>query len=107
GGAMAATCSQPMRHDPKDSSDPYIVSNGPNGGEPYFDKIANFQIELLAQILICDLSRFATIVFAGTAGPGTMPQQVPVLDGTGMEQAATGTERLSADDVHKSIAPKA
>jgi hypothetical protein len=106
GGAMAAACSAPVRHDPKDSADPYIVSNGPNGGEPYFNKIADFQVELLAQILICDLARFATIVFAGTAGPGTMPQQVPVLDDTGTELAATGTDRLIADDFHNSIAHK-
>jgi hypothetical protein len=32
-----------------------------NGGEPYFDAITNAQIDLLAQALACDVTRFATL----------------------------------------------
>jgi hypothetical protein len=32
-----------------------------NGGEPYFDAITNAQIDLLAQALACDITRFATL----------------------------------------------
>jgi hypothetical protein len=102
-------CVAPPRHAPTGNPNPddnYIVSNGPNGGEPYFDKIADFQIELLAQILICDLARFATIVLPGTAGPGTTPTMTNVLDGTGQELAATGTDRPIPNNFHDSIAHK-
>jgi hypothetical protein len=33
-----------------------------NGGEPYFDAITNAHIDLLAQALACDITRFATLV---------------------------------------------
>jgi hypothetical protein len=32
-----------------------------NGGEPYFDAITNAQLDLLAQALACDVTRFATL----------------------------------------------
>ncbi len=32
-----------------------------NGGEPYFDLITNLQIDLLAQAMACDVTRFATL----------------------------------------------
>jgi hypothetical protein len=32
-----------------------------NGGEPYFDAITNAQLDLLAQALACDITRFATV----------------------------------------------
>lgn len=32
-----------------------------NGGEPYFDRIADLQIDLLAQAMLCDQTRFATL----------------------------------------------
>jgi Protein of unknown function (DUF1552) len=33
-----------------------------NEGEPYFDRITNLQIDLLAQALACDATRFATLL---------------------------------------------
>ncbi|MFZ5890221.1 MAG: DUF1552 domain-containing protein [Myxococcota bacterium] len=32
-----------------------------NGGEPYFDLITDLQLDLLAQALACDITRFATV----------------------------------------------
>lgn len=32
-----------------------------NGGEPYFDAVTNAQLDLLAQALACDVTRFATV----------------------------------------------
>jgi hypothetical protein len=32
-----------------------------NGGEPYFDVITNLQIDLLAQAMACDITRFGTL----------------------------------------------
>src|SRR5690606_6691342 len=32
-----------------------------NGGEPYFDAITNAHIDLLAQALACDITRFVTL----------------------------------------------
>ena len=32
-----------------------------NGGEPYFDAITDIQLDLLAQALACDITRFATV----------------------------------------------
>jgi len=33
-----------------------------NGGEPTFDKVTNFFVDLLAQAFACDITRFATLV---------------------------------------------
>lgn len=101
-------CSVPLRHAERGNPDPgddYVVSNQYNGGSPYFDRICDFQIELLAQLLVCDLTRFATIVIAGTAGEGTDPTMMARLDGgAGEELAATGTDLLIPADFHNSIA---
>lgn len=35
-----------------------------NGGEPYFEEITNLQVDLLAQALACDRTRFATLWLA-------------------------------------------
>jgi hypothetical protein len=102
-----ATCTVPQRHPEKgnaSAADNYLVANMYNGGMPYFDKIADLQIELLAQILICGLTRFATLVLPNTAGPGLTPKQVASLDGSGMEEGAVGTDRPVPDDFHNSIA---
>ncbi len=34
------------------------------GGEPYFEQITNLQIDMLAQAVVCDLTRFATLALA-------------------------------------------
>jgi hypothetical protein len=41
-----------------------------NGGEPYFDAIADLHIELLALALGCDITRFATLVLADLSYAG-------------------------------------
>lgn len=101
-------CSIPTRHAEQGNPDPaddYIVSNQWNGGSPYFDRICDFQIELLAQMLICDLTRFATIVISGSSGEGTDPVMMPRLDGgAGEELAATGTDLQIPANFHDSIA---
>jgi hypothetical protein len=47
---------------------PYVVRNSYNGGENDFDLIIDYQVELLAQMLICDLTRFATLVLPPVSG---------------------------------------
>src|SRR5262249_5959882 len=109
GSSLTNACSAPTRHPASGNANPddnYILGNAYNNGLPYFDKICDFQIELLAQILICDLTRFATLVFAGTSGPGLHETRVPILDGPGDEVAATGTDRPIPEDFHDSIAHK-
>jgi Protein of unknown function (DUF1552) len=64
---LSASCTTPQRHGRNDSPG-YVVSNGNNGGEYAFDTITNYQIELVAEMLICGLTRFATMVFAGASG---------------------------------------
>ena len=41
-----------------------------NGGEPYFDAITDVQIDLLAQALACDITRFATLFMADLSYDG-------------------------------------
>ncbi|MFZ5443136.1 MAG: DUF1552 domain-containing protein [Myxococcota bacterium] len=48
-----------------------------NGGEPYFDAIADLQIDLLALALSCDATRFATFFFDD-------PGKVMSVDGTSL-----------------------
>jgi hypothetical protein len=50
-------CTPPSAPDP--TTFPQLQAYG--GGEPYFDTITNLQIDLLAQALACDVTRFATI----------------------------------------------
>jgi hypothetical protein len=67
----AMVCMPPSRPVPMGNADPSL--NFPlvlkyNGGEPYFDRITNLQIDLLAQALICDATRFSTLLLDD---PGT------------------------------------
>jgi hypothetical protein len=106
---VSAGCVAPTRHPESGNANPsdnYVVANMWNGGTPYFDKIADFQIDLLAEMFICDLTRFGTIVFANTSGPTTPETTVPVLGGGDQESAATGTDRPIPEDFHNSIAHK-
>lgn len=61
----ATGCVAPARH--SKAGDGYVVQNQWNGGVDWFDRFADWQLEMLAQILICDLSRFGTIVLSGVA----------------------------------------
>jgi len=47
-----------------------------NGGEPYFDAIADLHIDLLALAMGCDLTRFATLVLADLSYAGN-PLDLP------------------------------
>lgn len=100
-------CSIPVRHAERGNPDPaddYRVSNYWNGGSPYFDRITDLQIELLAQLLICDLTRFATIVLPNTSGEGTSPTRVAIPGGGGEDDAAVGTDMPLPADFHNNIA---
>lgn len=82
-------CTVPARPKATGNSDPSL--NFPdilkyNGGEPYFDRIADLQIDLLAQAIICDQTRFATLY----------------LDDPGKPMTVTGTELPV--DVHNEVA---
>jgi hypothetical protein len=59
GGGMAAgaVCAVPAR--PEASKFPNLKQY--NGGEPYFDAITDAHLDVLAQALACDLTRFATV----------------------------------------------
>ena len=47
-----------------------------NGGEPYFDAITDAHIDILAQALACDITRFATLFLADLAYAGN-PLDLP------------------------------
>jgi hypothetical protein len=58
GGMLAAgSCQVPMR--PDAALFPKLKQY--NGGEPYFDAITDAQLDILAQALACDVTRFATV----------------------------------------------
>ncbi len=56
--STGAVCNAPT--EPSASQFPKLKQY--NGGEPYFDAITNAHIDLLAQALACDITRFATLV---------------------------------------------
>ena len=45
-----------------------------HGGEPYFDTITNLQVDLLAQALACDVTRFATLFLNDLTRTGLDPE---------------------------------
>jgi hypothetical protein len=57
GPAAAVSCRRPARPDPAEF--PRYEIDG--DGEPYLDRIFELQLDLLAQALACDLTRFATL----------------------------------------------
>lgn len=70
-----AGCRQPAK--PSASDFPKLLMY--NGGEPYFDKITNLQIDLLAQAMACDLTRFATLFLndlSRTKFDATLPEDI-------------------------------
>ena len=54
--SASSSCAVPSRPSAFPSLEQY------NGGEPYFDAIAELHIELLALAMACDITRFATLV---------------------------------------------
>lgn len=76
----AMTCTLPTRPKATGNTDPAL--NFPkvlkyNGGEPYFDRIADLQIDLLAMAIVCDSTRFATLFLDD-------PGKVMTVDGTSL-----------------------
>jgi hypothetical protein len=57
GGMLGAGCQVPSRPDP--ALFPQLKQY--NGGERYFDAITDAQLDILAQALACDVTRFATV----------------------------------------------
>ncbi len=60
--AGSAACAVPAKPNPAEFPKLEIF----NGGEPYLEKIADIQIDLLAQAMACDLTRFATLFIGMT-----------------------------------------
>ncbi len=103
------TCEIPPRHAETgnaDQADDYIVGTSHNAGIVDLDRVANMQIELLAQILICDLTRFSTIILPNFAGPITGGPQIPSLDGSYMVTGSIYTDIPVPADFHLEIAHK-
>jgi Protein of unknown function (DUF1552) len=68
-----------------------------NGGEPYFDAITNLQIDLLAQAMACDLTRFASLFLSDlsrTKLDPTLPDDVHA----GVAHAYNGSETTGYTD---------
>jgi hypothetical protein len=80
--APMTSCTVPAR--PVKTEFPKVAKY--NGGEPYFDRIADLQVDLLAQAIACDVTRFATLFFDDPGKPTT-------VDGT-----------LLPTDVHNEVA---
>jgi hypothetical protein len=56
--STGAVCGAPARPNPAD----FPKLRRYNGGEPHFDRITDIQIELLANAIACDATRFATLL---------------------------------------------
>lgn len=63
-----------------------------NGGEPNFEQITNLQIDMLAQAIACDLTRFATLWLADLSAGA--------INGTGINHP----DYTTAVDVHNTVA---
>jgi hypothetical protein len=74
GGGMAgsALCMVPTR--PDGSKFPNLKQY--NGGEPYFDAITDAHLDVLAQALACDITRFATLFMNDLSYSGN-PMKLP------------------------------
>lgn len=70
-----------------------------NGGEPFFDAITDAQIDVLAQAMACDITRFATLFLADLAYDGN-PLSLPADNHGGVahtyQGSALGTGRTEA-----------
>lgn len=86
---LAMSCVVPSRPLATGNADPALNFNKTlkyNGGEPYFDRITDLQIDLLALAMVCDATRFATLY----------------LDDPGKPTTVDGTELPT--DVHNEVA---
>lgn len=85
-GGFEGTCSAPA----EPTAFPKIQRY--NGGEPNFDAITNLQIDMLAQAVACDLTRFGTLWLADLSAGA--------VNGTGISHP----DYSSSVDVHNSVA---
>ena len=67
--AFSASCTLPSK--PDASKAPKVLQY--NGGEPYFDVITDLQIDMLAQAMACDLTRFATFMMGDLSRTNMFP----------------------------------
>ncbi|MEM1348132.1 MAG: DUF1552 domain-containing protein [Myxococcota bacterium] len=67
GGAVGPMCVKPSQPREIDKVRWY------NGGEPNFEEITNLQVDLLAQAMTCDVTRFGTIMFNDLSRGGAAP----------------------------------
>lgn len=88
---MSTACAVPPRRAPNNSTIPYHAGAPYDDEVPYYDALVNLQVELLAEILICDLSRFATLVMPGRSGASVGPLIPRPGDGA-MVPSAVGTD---------------
>ncbi len=85
-GDFEAACQLPTQPQAFDKIQRY------NGGEPNFEAITNLQIDMLAQAIACDLTRFATLWLADLSAGA--------INGTGINHP----DYTSSVDVHNTIA---
>jgi hypothetical protein len=107
--ATVASCAIPPRHAETGNANPadnYIVGTTNDQGIVDLDRVANMQIDLLAQILICDLTRFGTIVLPNFGGAITGSPQIPNLAGNATLTGSTVTDISVPADFHLEIAHK-
>jgi len=74
--AFTGTCAAPS--EPKSSEFPKLQNY--NGGEPYFDRITDLQIEMLALAMSCDITRFATLYMADLSRTGAIGKTLGLPD---------------------------
>jgi hypothetical protein len=105
--ATVGACAVPPRHAESGNPNPadnYIVGTVNNGGIVDLERVANMQIDLLAQILICDLTRFGTIVLPGYPGPINGGTLVPSADASYKVTGSPYTDIPCPADFHLEIA---
>jgi hypothetical protein len=101
------SCTPPPRHAESGNANPadnYIVGNVGNKGIVDLDRVANMQIDLLAQILICDLTRFGTLVLPNFGGAITGPPLISNLGGNTTITGSSVTDISVPADFHLEIA---
>lgn len=96
GSGSMGSCAVPAA--PSSADIPKTCNSNPcvakwNGGDLYFDKIADVQIDLLAQAIICDATRFATFLMDD---PGAVAQ----MDGVAFPMSGSP----AVVDAHNGIA---
>ena len=82
----SASCSAPDKPNPAEF--PAIKTY--NGGEPYYDVITDLMVNILAQAMACDITRFATLYLADLSYAGN-PFNLPVDNHGGVAHTYNGS----------------